>query len=114
MITNRLYHNENGYKALKRKENTNMEEKLLNPMWAYRKKWYQTETGKEYRKRSRQKYYSRFTYAKRHRQRWTDAEEIMVLSHRISDRELAEKLGRSLGAIQRKRTIIKKRLGYTE
>ena len=91
-----------------------MEEKLLNPMYAYKKEWYKTDKGQAYRHRTRQKYYEKFTYAKKHKQRWTEAEELMVLSHGIPDRELAEKLGRSVGAIQRKRGNIKKRLGWTE
>lgn len=90
------------------------EEKLLNPLWAYRKKWLKTEKGKDYRYRARQKYYEKTAFAPKHRHRWTDAEEIMVISHRLSDSELAEKLGRSVGSIQRKRHYLKKKLGYTE
>lgn len=90
------------------------EEKLLNPIWAYRKKWFKTDTGKACRNRQRQRYYSRYTYAKNHKKRWTEAEEIMVLSHRETDQELAKKLGRSIGAIQRKRGLIRRKLGYTE
>lgn len=90
------------------------EEKLLNPLWAYRKKWMKTEKGQAYRNRSRQKYYGKTTFAPKYHQRWTDAEVLMVISHRLSDTELAEKLGRSVGSIQRKRHNLKKKLGYTE
>lgn len=90
------------------------EEKLLNPLWAYRKKWMKTDTGMAYRKRSRQKYYEKTTFAPKYHHRWTEAEEIMVISHRLSDADLAEKLGRSVGSIQRKRHNLKKKLGYTE
>lgn len=89
-------------------------EKLLNPLWAYRKKWLKTEKGQNYRNRARQKYYEKTSFAPKYHHRWTEAEEIMVISHRLSDTELAEKLGRSVGSIQRKRHNLKKKLGYTE
>lgn len=89
-------------------------EKLLNPLWAYRKKWLKTEKGQNYRNRARQKYYEKTAFAPKYHHRWTEAEEIMVISHRLSDTELAEKLGRSVGSIQRKRHNLKKKLGYTE
>lgn len=90
------------------------EEKLLNPMWAYRKKWYKTDKGQAYRNRSRQKYYEKTSFAPKYHHRWTEAEELMVISHRLTDTELAEKLGRSVASIQRKRHNIKIKLGYTE
>ena len=90
------------------------DEKLLNPMWAYRKKWLQTEKGQVYRNCSRQKYYEKTAFNRNYHRRWTEAEEIMVISHRLSDTELSENLGRSVGSIQRKRHNLKKKLGYTE
>lgn len=40
--------------------------------------------------------------------RWTQQEEDMVAIHEISDRELSKKIGRSVRAIQGKRTRLKK------
>lgn len=92
-----------------------MSKEYGNPWYQnYYKKWLRTEKGKDYRKRSRQKYYEKTTYSRNYKKRWTDAEEIMVISHRLSDSELAKELGRSVGSIQRKRFLIKKKLGYTE
>lgn len=91
-----------------------MSEKLLNPMYARRKEWYKTEKGRAARNRVRQRYYEKTNYARNHRKRWTDADELLVLMHRESDMELSRKLGRSVHAIQAKRIQIKKKLGYTE
>lgn len=91
-----------------------MTEKLLNPMYARRKEWYKTESGRACRNRIRQRYYEKTNYSRNHRKKWTEAEELLVLMHRESDAELSAKLGRSVHAIQGKRIRLKKKLGYTE
>ena len=39
---------------------------------------------------------------------WTKEEIIMVLKHEMTDTEISAKIGRSVGAIQKKRCLLKK------
>lgn len=54
----------------------------------------------EKRNKDRRRYYAQFTDAENRRDRWALKEIDMVLKHDIPDRELAEKLGRSVQSIQ--------------
>jgi len=52
----------------------------------------------------KRRYYKRFQNAKNKGKRWTKDELDMILFFNFSDRELFHKLGRSIGAIQVKRS----------
>lgn len=46
--------------------------------------------------------------------RWTDEEDIIVMKHDLSDVELSVMLRRSVGAVQARRYVLKKRKQYLE
>lgn len=59
------------------------------------------------RNAQKKRYYAKTAiYAPR---RWTYEEEMMVLEHSITDTELSSKIGRSVGSIQKRRSILKKK-----
>lgn len=74
------------------------------------------ENNKEWRlrhpdKRQEQKkrYYRKTVNARNDKQPWSPNEVRMVMEHSIPDMELAEKIGRSVLAIQKKRWMMKNR-----
>ena len=62
-----------------------------------------TEAAKKSRLAYNRRYYGKTKFAKKHKQPYTYEEEKLILDHFITDVEIAAKLGRSVGAIQRKR-----------
>lgn len=71
---------------------------------AYKRYYRTTNTYKQWKK----EYYAKSAYAENHMDQWTEAEINMVLEHSIPDRDLAEKIGRSVAAIHSKRSLLKK------
>lgn len=71
------------------------------------KKFANAETARKYRNRMRKRNYQQTAYAPNHRQKWSISEIKMVLEHKIPDRELSAKIGRSVGAIQSTRAKYK-------
>ena len=71
------------------------------------KKFANKDTARKYRNRMRKRNYQQTAYAPNHRQKWTVSEINMVLEHKIPDRELSTKIGRSVGAIQKTRVKYK-------
>ena len=63
------------------------------------------EKFRKTRSKQRKKYYGKTSkkYPSRH---WTLEEERMVLAHDMSDHELSDKIKRSVGAIQQRRSIL--------
>lgn len=59
------------------------------------------------RNERRQRNYAQTAGAPNTRAEWTEREDKLVLAHTIPDRELAEKIGRSVQAIQIRRSRIK-------
>lgn len=56
------------------------------------------------KRRGRKKYYDATRVnATNYKEPYTDEEVQMIMEHKLTDRELSEKLGRSMKAIQRKR-----------
>ena len=60
------------------------------------------------RERYKANYRNRTGSGKYGKHAWTNAELDMVLAHEITDRELSEKIGRSVAAIQIMRSKLKK------
>lgn len=78
-----------------------------------RKKDYKDlEKYKKTKRKQQKKYYEKTKNSKNSRKRWTCEEEKLVLEHSILDRELSEKIGRSMKAIIMKRVKLKKELEY--
>lgn len=69
---------------------------------AWRKKY--PEKRRELTKR----YYDRFRDRPNRGQPWTDDDDEQVLAHAIPDRELSERIGRGVQAIQLRRSRLKK------
>lgn len=65
------------------------------------------DTARKYRNRMRKRNYQQTAYAPNHRQKWSLSEIKMVLEHKIPDRELSAKIGRSVAAIQNTRAKYK-------
>jgi hypothetical protein len=61
---------------------------------------------KETRREQRLRYYRKYqgNYPSR---RWTDAEDKLVLAHKMTDPELSVQIKRSVAAIQHRRVILK-------
>jgi len=59
----------------------------------------------------KKKYYDQFRPAIYQWQRYTDDENAMIITSELSDRELHEKLGRSVAAIQCQRSKLRKIVG---
>ena len=59
------------------------------------------------RNERRQRNYAQTQDAPNARTEWTEREDRMVLAHEIPDRELAAKIGRSVQAIQVRRSRIR-------
>ena len=70
--------------------------------YADQDKWRKT---KEKQKR---RYYGQTAF--KPRRGWTQGEEELVLEHKMTDRELSERIGHSVGAIQIRRNLLKKTL----
>lgn len=66
-----------------------------------RMKWFNTK------KEQQRRYYRKFTYAPNHHIVWSEDDKKLVLEHSIPDSQLAKKIGRSVGAIQQMRYILK-------
>lgn len=45
---------------------------------------------------------------------WSTEDELLVLEHSVSDRELSKQIGRSVRAIQKKRYLLKKRMAIKD
>lgn len=65
------------------------------------------EKFKQTKQRQKRRYY-RKTMTGLPMPDWTKEEIIMVLKHEITDTEISAKIGRSVGAIQKKRCLLKK------
>lgn len=65
-------------------------------------KWYKTK------RRLKKEYYDKTKNAENNKKPYTQEEIDMIMEHSLTDRELSEKLGRSMRAIQRKRYEEKK------
>lgn len=65
-----------------------------------------TEKYRKQRREEKKRYYARTAHLYPRRP-WTPEEEKMVLEHRIPDRELSEKIQRSMKGIQEKRRRLK-------
>lgn len=74
----------------------------------YQRAYKKSEHGRKGRKAYKRRYYAKTAFAKKHLKPWSAEEEKLVISHEIKDTELAAKLGRSVGAIQKKRCRLKK------
>lgn len=57
----------------------------------------------------RKKYYARSKPGRNHRRGWSHTEEQLVLNSELSDHDLALKIGRTVRAIQVKRTHLRRR-----
>lgn len=66
------------------------------------------EAFKRAKKNYNRRYYARTTDAKRRYARYTDAEEKLILAHVVSDTELSKIIGRSVRAIQVRRSVLVK------
>lgn len=75
--------------------------------YEYIKRYRQTDRGKEVRAKSNKKYYGKTKNAKNNRSSYTLEELELIEKHELSDHELAELLGRSVMAIQTKRSRLK-------
>lgn len=63
---------------------------------------------KEIRKAYKKRYYVKHNYGDEHsREPYTDVEIKLILDHKITDKEIAQKIGRSVMAIQIKRNRLK-------
>jgi len=60
-------------------------------------KWYKTK------RENRKRYYEKTKNAANRKKGYTTGEVQMIMEHKLTDRELSEKLGRSMKAIQKKR-----------
>lgn len=67
------------------------------------------EKYKKYKKNFQKRYRQKTNAGKYPRRSYTVKEDCMILDHSMSDRELADKLQRSVTAIQIRRTRLKKR-----
>ena len=67
------------------------------------------EKYKKIVKEQKSRYYAKTQNAKNSRERWSPEEIELILKHEISDTELSERLGRSVGAIQAMRCLVKKK-----
>lgn len=63
----------------------------------------------KHKREKRKEYYGRTKNASNGNKRFTEEEIDLILKHEVSDRELAEKLGRSMKAIQNARANYKKK-----
>ena len=52
----------------------------------------------------KRRYYGRTAFAKNHMKPWREDEDEIVLAHETTDRQIAERLGRSVKAIQIRRS----------
>ena len=75
--------------------------------YEYQKKYKQTHKEKIYD--LKRKYYSKTAYAVNHKYNYTDEEIQMILDHNLTDTEIAKKIGRSVQAIQIKRSRLQKK-----
>ena len=66
------------------------------------------EKYKEYKRRSQKKYREKTNAGKYPKRGYTFKEDMMILEQSMTDRELAEKLQRSVGAIQHRRNRLRK------
>lgn len=79
-----------------------------------RRNWLNTENGKEYRYRNRKSYYARTVHLTEGKRRWTKEEERILMHYEGTDEQLAYEIGRSVSAIQARRSIIKHREGNND
>jgi hypothetical protein len=77
----------------------------------YNKQWRKNNLEKW--QKMKKKYYDQFRPAINERQPYTDHDDVMICTSRLSDRDLHEILGRSVEAIQVRRSKIRKRIGGT-
>ena len=74
----------------------------MESRYHYTKKYKAKHPEKVYE--SKRRYYAKTAFAMNHRLRFTDEEIQMIKDHNIPDTELAKKMGRSVQAIQTKRS----------
>ena len=74
--------------------------------YTYKKRWRDKnrEATNEMKKRN---YHISTKYAVNNKMPWTKEEEKLILEHSMTDRQLAQKLGRSVQAIQVRRSKLK-------
>ena len=70
------------------------------------KKW-RSKNRDKVNEQKKRNYKQTVRNAHNYKKQWTKEEEKMILDHNISDRELAEQLGRSVQAIQVRRSKLK-------
>ena len=68
-------------------------------------KWYNTKKAQQIR------YYGKTAFAPQHHKFWSEEDRRKVWAHEIPDNELAEQIGRSVGAIQMMRNNMKQEMG---
>lgn len=61
------------------------------------------EARKRARKKYRRKYYAKTYFSKNYKKPWNAADEARVLTHDVTDTQLAREIGRSVSSIQAKR-----------
>jgi hypothetical protein len=76
------------------------------PGYEYNKTWRYNHPEKRYS--GKQRYYDKTRNAPNRRQPWSAEHERLVLEHTIPDSQLSAIIGRSVNAIQRKRTRLAK------
>lgn len=81
------------------------------PLNDAKRKYKRTAKGKEVRKRYNRAYYARTsTLGILPRRAFDQYEDTMILEHKIPDRELSDKLLRSMRSIQTRRSKLKKEM----
>ena len=60
------------------------------------------------KKRQQSRYYSKTAYAPKHHITWEADEIELVIAHNLSDSQLSTLIGRSVGAIQTKRSEMRR------
>ena len=75
-------------------------------MTKYQKKYKENHPEKVYK--SKRKYYKKTAFAVNHKQRFTDEEIQLIKDHTLTDTEIAKKIGRSVNAIQIKRSRLQR------
>lgn len=74
----------------------------------YQRAYRKSPKGRKIFAAYKKRYYGRTAFAENHKQRWADWEDRLVMERSVTDRELADKLGRSVAAIQHRRCRLMK------
>lgn len=76
--------------------------------YKYTKKWRMTPNGREKRRILRQRYYEKYNFGTGELNRYSDEDLELINDPKLTDREIAKILGRSVMAIQIKRSRMRK------